>query len=197
MAGTGTVAGVPDVLVLDAGVAVRSEDPAAAFSDAKEALARLRAAALAAGLAAGDLATTQVSLNAVYNREGEPDGYEAALGLAVTVRQVDTAGAVIDAVASAAGEHARLGGVRLEHSDPSHLIRQARAAAVADARVKAVQLAGLVDRSLGRCVAVSEGTQAGPRPVMLRAEMAMTDMPIDPGEVAVNVSVTTRWELGD
>ena len=179
---------------------MRADNPGDAFVRAKQALAKLRAAALSAGITETDLATTTVSLHPSYNSKGEPNGHEASFGLAITVRQMDAAGDVISAVTKAAGVSARLNGVRLEHSDPSHLITEARELAVADARAKAEQLAALVGGSLGECVAITEGGGPSPRPMMMRS-MAFADsggsesFSIDPGQVKVSVTVHTAWKL--
>ena len=198
VSGTGKAAQVPDLLVLDAGVEVRCDTAQEAYAEARDALHRVRDAALTAGVAQEDLATTEVSLRPSHNRIGEPNGHEAALGVAIKVRGMEAGGAVITAVTQAGGAHARLAGVRLEHSDPASLQRRARAAAVQGAHAKAEELARLVGRSLGECLAVSEGADPGARPMMMRAGMAVSsDLPIDPGAVEVVVQVIATWALAD
>lgn len=190
--GVGRVGAVPDVMVLDAGVEVVAQDPGSAYQRATEALTGLREAALAAGIAPVDLQTTQVLLHPVHDRDGVVSGHQASLGLAIVVRDLAGSGSVIDAVTTGAGEHARLNGIRLEHSDPTALADEARRRAFADAKARAMELAQLAGRPLGECAWVAEADDRGPAPRMMAAQMA-----VDPGQVEQVVSLITRWRFAD
>ncbi|MFN8126664.1 MAG: SIMPL domain-containing protein [Candidatus Nanopelagicales bacterium] len=192
--GVGRAGAVPDVMVLDAGVEVVAADPGAAYQAATAALAGLRRAAVDAGIAERDLRTSQVLLHPVHDRDGAVSGHQASLGLAIVVRDLSGSGAIIDSVTAGAGEHARLHGIRLEHSDPEVLSEEARRLAFVDARTRAGELAALAGRPLGRCVWVAEGGDASPRPAFraMAAEMA-----VDPGQVEQTVTLATRWEFAD
>lgn len=192
--GTGTAGAAPDVMVVDAGVEVTAADPGAAFERAKEALAGLRQAVLALGVAEKDLQTSQVTLYPTHDRDGNPNGHQAGLGLVITVRDISGSGAVIDAVTAGAGEYARLNGIRLDHSEPQALVSLARRRAVADAQSKAAELAGLVGRSVGKCVRVADGASPAPR---MMAARAMPEMAVDAGEVEQTVTVATVWQFAD
>jgi len=195
--GTGKPGGAPDVMVLEAGVEVVADDPGAAFERAKVALAGLREAVLGQGVEATDLQTSQVNLYPTHDRDGRMNGHQASLGLTITVRDIAGSGAVIDAVTAGAGEHARLSGIRLDHSDPESLVMLARRRAMADARARAVELAGLADRSVGRCVRLEE-SGGFPAPRMMAARsMPAAEMMVDAGEVEQTVSVATVWEFAD
>lgn len=194
--GTGIAGAVPDTMVLQTGVEVTAADPGAAFTAAAAALDAVRAAVISAGVEAADLRTTQVALRPVHDRDGRVNGHEAALGLAVMVRDMGRSGSIIDQVTRAGGTHARLFGMQLEHSDPTELMSRARERAMADARDRAQELARLAGRSLGRCVAVAEPGASGPRP-MMAARAGGGEMAVDPGQLEQSVSVLTRWEFGD
>lgn len=195
MTGTGKAAAPPDVMVVEAGVEVMAADPGSAFERAKEALAGLRQAVLAQGVATADLQTSQVNLYPTHDRDGNMNGHQASLGLVITVRDISGSGAVIEAVTAGAGDYARLSGIRLEHSDPQTLVSLARQRAVADAQSKAAELAALVGRSVGSCVRVEDGGGfAAPR---MMAARAMPEMTVDPGEVEQTVTVATVWEFAD
>ncbi len=195
--GTGRAAGTPDVMVIDAGVEVAAADPGAAFEQAKSAIAGLRRAVLSEGVAEHNLRTSQVDLHPTYDREGRINGHQASLGIRITVRDIAGSGSVIDAVTAGAGDHARLGGIRLEHSNPAALEVQARQAAVADARTRAEALAALAGRQLGRCVRLEElDAQVAPR-MMATRSIPGAEMVVDGGEVEQTVTVATVWEFAD
>jgi uncharacterized protein YggE len=193
--GTGRATAPPDVMVLDAGVEVSATDPGTAFEQAKTAMAGLRDAILARGIEAKDLQTSQVSLHPTHDRDGRVNGHQASLGLRIVVHDIAGSGAVIDAVTAGAGKHARLNGLRLDHSDPVALLTHARVLAVADARAKAQELADLTQRKVGRCVRVEE-VGGAPRMMMART-MAAAEMAVDGGEVEQEVTVSTVWDFAD
>lgn len=195
--GTGRAAAAPDVMVIDAGVEVTAADPGAAFEQAKSAMTGLRDAVLSLGVEERNLRTSQVDLHPTYDREGRINGHQASLGLRITVKDIAGSGSVIDAATAGAGEYARLGGIRLDHSDPAALEDQARETAVADARVRAVALAALAGRQLGRCVRLEElGAHVAPR-MMATRSMPGAEMVVDGGEVEQTVTVATVWEFAD
>ena len=174
-----------------------ARDPGAAFEEAKSAIAGLREAVLATGVEVRDLQTSQVNLHPTYDREGRINGHQASLGMRITVRDIAGSGVVIDAVTAGAGEHARLGGIRLDHSDPAALVVAARQAAVADARSRAQSLALLVGRQLGRCTRLEEvEAHMAPRMMAARSTPA-AEMVVDGGEVEQAVTVATVWEFTD
>ncbi len=75
-------------------------------------------------------------------------------------------------------------------------MRDARARAFNDAKNRAEQYARLSGLRLGEVISIWE-VPATPTPVPLpRAPTAATDVPLEPGQQTVNVSVTAIWELG-
>lgn len=196
--GSGRAGAPPDVLILNAGVEVVAKDPGVAFDQAKGALADLRAAVRARGIDDSDLQTSRVDLYPTHDRNGKVNGHQAALGLTITVRDIAGSGAIIDAVTSAAGGHARLAGIRLDHSDPTSLVALARSRAVADARRRAQELADVLDRTVGRCVRVEEFGGEQPMPRMMAARgMPTAEMSVDGGEVEHVVTVSVVWDFAD
>ncbi len=90
------------------------------------------------------------------------DGYQVNNHLAVTVRDLDSVGAIIDAVIEAAGDIVRINGINFSIEDSEALEDEARAAAVADLLAKAARLAELAGVELGSLLYLSES--AGPTP---------------------------------
>ncbi|WP_415847545.1 SIMPL domain-containing protein, partial [Tsukamurella strandjordii] len=98
--GTGSAPAVPDVVIARIGVQTRASDVAAAFTGASAAAHAVVAAVRAAGVADGDIATTDVGLQAVETGPWEDrrlEGYAASESLTVTVRDTGRAAAVLQA----------------------------------------------------------------------------------------------------
>lgn len=201
VSGSGEASRAPDVAHLTIGV----DAPAKTASDAVRAMsARLEATISrlkASGVAKKDMQTAQLSISPRYNYETRPEtpeiiGYTASSSLSVTLRDLDKAGALIDA-AVADGAN-RLGGLSFGFTDPQPLELDARDAAVADARAKAERLAKAAGVSLGPVLQIRDGAQGrSPEPVVFaaRAARASNDVPIETGESTVGASVTVVFAI--
>ena len=119
VSGTGTAQSRPDRLVARLGAEGIGADVAAALTAGQIAARAMAGAARTAGVVDSDLRTEDMSVGQHHDQQGQPSGYRAWLGLTVTVRDVDVAGAVLGEVLAAGGDAARLLGVSLAVSDPS------------------------------------------------------------------------------
>jgi uncharacterized protein YggE len=197
VSGSGTAQARPDRLVARLGAEGTGLDVAAALAAGEAAARAMAEAARTAGVLDGDVRTEDMSVGAHHDQQGEPSGYRAWLGLTVTLRDVDAAGAVLGDVLAAGGDAARLLGVSLAVSDPSAALEEARAAAVADARAQAEHLATLTGRDLGAVRRISTVAEPGmPRPIAMAATgLRAAAMPVEAGEAAVTVSLRVRFDL--
>lgn len=197
VSGSGEVRVVPDVAVLALGVYREAGTAAQAHGEAAAAAQAVAAALRVAGVDERDVQTSGVSIQPRYaEREaGAPRlaGYAAEVTLAVTVRRLDRAGAVIDR-AVAAGAN-RVHGWSLTVSDPAAARRQALERAYADARARAEALARAAGLRLLGPVWVVEQEDAGPI-VLQRALAREAAVPVLPGEVAVRAGVRVRFAVG-
>ncbi|MGB7819180.1 MAG: SIMPL domain-containing protein, partial [Ornithinibacter sp.] len=165
---------------------------------ATRAEAALRAAATN-GIADVDRRTTGMGIGTRWDHaRGVVDGYTAHQALRLTVRDRDQAGAVLGALADAAGDALGVDQVSLEVSDPAPLLERAREVAFAEARGKAEQYAALSGRALGPVLRVRETPGAdgpGPSPLRVMAAESGASMPLEPGESTVTTSVVVRFGL--
>lgn len=193
----GTVAGTPDVLTADVGVEVAADDVDTAYAEGNEAAAAVRDALMDAGVDRGDVQTAQLSLRPRRHRPDDDAGeYVARTSLRVTLRDLDTAGATLDAAVAAADGHATLGSLGFGLDDDSALAADAREDAFAQARTKAEQYAELAGQSLGELVAMAEADDPGrPIPAPAAALEADDSAAIEPGEEEVRVRVRATWAL--
>ncbi|RJK96849.1 SIMPL domain-containing protein [Vallicoccus soli] len=198
--GTGSASAPTDVVRAALGAESRGAGVAAALGEVVRAVEAMRAALAAAGVADADLSVESTSVNhEPWEEAARP--YVARAGLSATLRDPAGAGALVSAVVDAGGDAARLHGLERALDRPEALLPRAREAAVADARARAEQLAGLVGRDLGRVLAVAEHAGGGPRPYGVAtlergaAAAGPGPLPYEPGSASVTVVLQVRWEL--
>ena len=130
-----------------------------------------------------------------------PTGFQASQSLTVTLRDLTTAGATLDAVVAAGGNAVRVDSLSTFVTDPSVALDQARAQAVGIARAQAEQYAQLLGFTLGPVASVTESSTTS-----LPAPMAMADAvagaekvptPVEAGTTQVSVSLSIAWSIED
>ncbi len=197
--GTGTVTGTPDQLVLSMGVQTSAASIGAALQQADLAVNRVTGALRRSGVAAADIQTANLSIQPNYRGSSQaPDGYAVQESLTATLRQLATAGAQISAAVQAGGNATTVDGVSLNLADDSGLLAAARAAAIADAKVKAGQYARAIGQPLGSVVSITDQSQPLGVPVNapIAASPADHSVPISPGSQQLSVSVTVVFGSG-
>ncbi len=202
VSGFGTVKGAPDVATLSLGVSVTAETVAEARNAAAESMEKVMSAVRGNGIAAADIATRHFRIHPEYDYgmdRLERVGFTVSNGLMVTVRNVDTAGAVIDAAVAAGGDHLVFDGLNFAFSDTAAMERQARQAAVENMRGKASQMAEFSGRALGDLKVISETSagDGGLNRLFAAAEAGAygRGTPITPGEGEISVIVFGVYEL--
>jgi uncharacterized protein YggE len=161
--GEGSMKLKPDVAQINVGAEARAETVAEAKAEVDAQMEAITAALLAAGVEENDIQTDHYGIH--YEREpiGGPregpnteyrESYFVTSMLRVTVRDVDKAGDVLDAVVQAGANQVH--GVSFTVSDEDSWESQARAAAMADAKSRAQELADLAGLKLGEVLTVSE-----------------------------------------
>ena len=196
--GTGRANVAPDVVRLDLRVGHDAPDVAAALSGASAGITAVAAVVREQGVADADLRTLDAGVNQRWDNTGVAVGFTAQQRLAVTVRELDAVGRILESAAAAIGNALLVDQVRLDISDRSLGLREARDAAFADARSKAEQYAALAAASLGSVLGVAEGGAApvggGFKLAAMARDMA-GGMPVEGGDLELSASVTVTWEL--
>ena len=197
--GTGTVWTEPDQATLEVGWTGVEAEVAAALAQADAAVLAIRDALAALGIDPLDVRTTGYSIwrEERWDDSGEPRlaGYRAHHGLEVLVRDVDAIGPAI-AAATDAGAN-QIGGVAFTVADPLALETEARAAAFAAARARAVELADLMGVALGRAIVVDELDPSAAFPTGYMDGRGGAGAPIATGRHAVEVTVRVTFETED
>jgi uncharacterized protein YggE len=195
--GSGTASVSPDVVQLDLRVGHEAADVAAALSGAAAQVTVVGTVLREHGVAESDIRTIDSNVHQRFDNTGSPIGFTAEQRLAVTVRDLDLVGTILESAASGVGNALLVDAVHLDVADRSEGLRRARDAAFADAHAKAKQYAALSGRKLGP---VREVVESGAMPMaMPRMAMVARDtssaMPIEGGHLELHASVTIRWVL--
>ena len=200
--GVGRVKAEPDIASIMIGVTKQGEDAGEASQQAAAAMESVVASLLDMGIAENDIQTTSLNLNPTYNWDQNPPkivGWEASNMVNITVRDIDSVGAVVDAATKAGATN--MNGISFRVEDPSMAEAEARAAAVADAEAKATQLAAAAGVEIIGVLSISESGAQQPEPIYYaRAEAAFdtaaASTPVLPGEVELSISVFMQYEIG-
>ena len=209
--GNGTALGAPDIANITIGVEVFNPDLNAAFTESNTRIDAIINAVLEAGVAREDVRTS--NLNIFLDRFGGPAPMPvdpASSGMAqpepqatftvanqvrITVRDVDNVANVINAAVAAGANN--IFGLDYSIQDRDALESEARAAAVADARARAEELAELTGVTIGDVVSIREvGSGIGPMRDFAEASMqADGGAVLEPGTLAISSTVTITYAI--
>lgn len=201
--GTGRASVQPDLADLRLGVTITAPTVESARSANSSTLAAVIGKLKALGIEDRDLQTSIVSVSPQYDysREGSPPrlaGYTFSNLVAAVVRDVERVGEAIDAALTA-------GATNVDHiafrvADQSTAEREAREAAVADARLKAETYAAAAGVTIEGVAAIVESGAPIPYPTPIGERMAFAvkdaSTPIEPGTNEVVATVTVVYLIG-
>ncbi len=205
---TGEVRVKPDLATVHAGVVSEGKTAAEALAKNTPALAKLIEAVKAAGVAQGDLSTSQIALiprmtqpsssSSPQPRAAKIDGYEARTGITVIVRDIAKAGPLIDALVAAGAND--MSGISFGLADEGKAKDQARDKAAEAARGRAEIYAKRLGVKVGELVSIVESEAEPPaRPMgdvrAYRMAAAGAPVSIEPGEVTVSAALRTVWRI--
>jgi len=192
--GLGSVRTVPNRASFSFGVETQAATARAALTQNAAEAKKLLDSLGAAGIAAADLQTSQVSLNPRTDERGTGIvGYSAITTVTATLRDLSRAGAVVDAAVDAGANN--VSGPSLTRGDTDAQYRQALRLAYADAQTKAESLATAAGKTLGAVTAIVEGS-SGSVPYAVAKDAAVSAIEIAPGTHSVDASVTVTFALG-
>jgi uncharacterized protein len=201
--GSGETRVTPDRAIIHIGVYSRATTAAAAARDNARKQQAIIDTLLALGFTREQISTMNYNVNPEMRHlpqsgRSEVTGYMVSNTVRVDVRRLDQIGAAIDA-ALAKGAN-QIHGLDFYVFNADEPRRRALAQAIERARADAESMARAAGGSLGALLEVSTGFTPIP---IVRQEMAMAAgraqadvaTPIQPGEEAIRVVVTTRWQF--
>ena len=191
--GVGRVSTVPDEAEFSLGITTKGATARGALAANSERMRALIDALKAAGVAEKDIQTRDVSVGSDYDANGRSDSYVASNTVSVLIRDLDRAGAVLDAASSAGANN--IYGPSLTRSNREGLEAKALEDAVANARKRAETLARAAGVGLGAVTAISEAAQAPVGELALRATDAASSPPIEQGTQEIQATVTVTFAI--
>ncbi len=203
---TGMADAVPDAA--HASLSVMTTDPGSAKTaqeTAAVATTKVIDALKAAGVDEADISTQSINVGPTYSYPTDGGqtltGYQASQSITVTLRDLSTAGATLDAVVAAGGNAARVDSLSTFVTDPTVAANKAREQAVDIAQAQAEQYAQLLGFTLGPVASVSESTNSnGPMPMAMSDSAASAEKvptPVEAGTTQVSVTLNIAWSIAD
>mgnify|MGYP001285991947 CR=1 FL=1 len=203
--GEGKVTAVPDIAILRLGIEAQETSVAVAQTKAADGMDKVMTALTNNEVAMKDIQTQQFSIRRVtkWDREKEEEiiiGFQVTNMVTAKIRDIDKVGSVIDAAAEVGGDLTRIDSISFSVDDPSAYYEEAREKAMADAKAKAEQLAGLAGVTLGTVTYISEGIQVptpGYQPDVFMTERAVAAAPttISPGETEISLNLQVAYAI--
>jgi uncharacterized protein YggE len=207
--GYGIAYGAPDVVQVGLGVEGSDADILVAMDDVTARMNAVMQALEDGGVDVNDIRTESYYIYQDY-KYGQPGMgnessdepqpfYRVSTTVAVTVRQTDNVAELLAASVSAGANVVNY--IQFNIEDRTALEAQARELAVADARARAEQLAGLMGLTVGEPLRITEGGDMyGPMPYYGGGGggggMVSAAPPISQGTLSVNMSVTVTFAAG-
>lgn len=197
--GEGLVSVAPDRALLRLGVTTRAATAAEALRAHEADVARVLTRVRQFGIPDRQIQIEALAIHENYGQNGL-DGVAAVRIVTVTTDSLRT---VPDLVAAVVSEGAnRLDGLTYTLRDPKPAEARALDAAVADARAKAERIARASGVTLGRVVAVQEGTTTMPYPLGRSSGLSLSSVDISPepgaysaGSSEVRARVVVQFEI--
>lgn len=204
VSGEGDVEGAPDTLSVDLSASVKRPTVGEAVAASAAVATAVVDAVEAQGIDEKDVQTRDYSVNQEfrYPQNGTPvaDGFRVSNTVTIRVRDLTTAGSVIDAATAAGGDDVRVDTVAFSLENDGPALTSAREKAFEDAHAKAEQYARLADVTLGDAQAISDlvvtpVAQQYSGDAARSALAADATTPIQPGQVTTRVAVNARFLL--
>jgi len=197
--GKGSVKVKPNIATIDLGVQTQNADAAAAQAANSERATTVVAALKALGVKDEDIQTNNYYMYPQYDysTKGEATiiGYTVQNTISVTLRNIDSVGAAVDAAIASGANISN--GIRFSIDDSSAYYAEALALAVASAKQKASAIAGALQVSVGKPIEVTENggsympvAYENANNVMADTALGGASMPVQTGELEVSATIT-------
>jgi len=198
--GEGTADGVPDRCIVHAALNVMADTVPDAVSRVGLLSSQVSESLKTTGLAPADLRTTGLSVQDFFDQGKQMvTARVASYQLEISIRQLTKLDEHIAGLLSVAGDALQIRALQLTIADPEPLKREARVAAMKDARRKASELAEAAGGRLGRTLSIGERSSATDpqyRGFATRASGSVaTHLQVEPGSLTVSCRVAVTYEL--
>jgi uncharacterized protein YggE len=197
--GNGTADVVPDIADWSFGVQSDAATASAALSANASAMKDVIETLRKQGVAKEDIRTDEVSLYPQMSNDGRTvTGYSASNTVTATIRDLGSAGRIVDAAVQAGANNVY--GPNLRPSDTDGAYKEAVDEAFDEARAHAEAIASKAGVSLGTPLAIVEGGGYVPGPVYYDRAAASSAAgaevaPVEPGKQQVSAALTVTFAI--
>ena len=197
--GVGEVDVAPNIVILDLGISPRAGTVAEASSIAGAKTRELIETLTGRGMSQEDIRTSRYTISPEYDyRDGEQRllGFRVTNSLRLRIRDVESAGELIDASTAVGGDDLIVSNIGHEVADDTTSRDNAREVAWGQALAKARDLARLSGTNLGSALSIVELAEGGgPAPVARMNALAADSTTIAPGSSTIRVTLEVRFAL--
>lgn len=199
--GTGLATGTPDTLTIDIATSATEATAQEALTDNNNEATAVTAAFAAGGVTKKNIQTTGLSVQPNYTLAKGTEvltGYRVNNTISAMITNLASAGSVIDAVSSAAGNAGQINSVSLSIKDPRNLEDQARTDAVHQAVSHAQTMAKSAGERLGPVCSLTDTaptSQFNPGVSIPAGSPQASAVPIEVGSQQANAQVTIVYSL--
>jgi len=202
VSGEGTATGKPDVAMITLGVSRLENTVDAARNGAATSLDAMIKSMTGNGVSKDDIQTQQFNISPEYdysNGKQTLKGFRVTNVVTAKVRDINSTSKVVDDAITAGGNDVQVQNIAFTIDNPDDLKKQAREAAVADAKAKAQTLASATGVSVGEPISITESAATTP-PIAYdvargAASAPAPATPIEPGTQDVTVTVSVTWSI--
>ena len=202
VSGEGKATGKPDVAMITLGVSRLENTVDAARNGAATSLDAMIKSMTGNGVSKDDIKTQQFNISPEYdfsNGKQTLKGFRVTNTVTAKVRDINTTSKVVDDAITAGGNDVQVQNIAFTIDNPDDLKKQAREAAVADAKARAQTLASASGVSIGDPISISESSAVSPIPFDTARSAAGAGAapatPIEPGTQDVTVNVSITWSI--
>ncbi|TAK67983.1 MAG: DUF541 domain-containing protein [Dehalococcoidia bacterium] len=203
VSGEGKATGKPDVAMITLGVSRLADTVDAARNGAATSLDAMIKSMTGNGVSKDDIQTQQFNISPEYdytNGKQLLKGFRVTNVVTAKLRDINKTSTVVDDAITAGGNDVQVQNIAFTIDNPDDLKKQAREAAVADAKAKAQTLASATGVSVGEPISITEGVASMP-PIAYdiargaAAPEAAPATPIEPGTQDVTITVSVTWSI--
>lgn len=198
--GEGKVIVVPDEVTISLGVQTQGKDAAAVKSENDKAVDKVLDFLLKKNIPQNQVQTEYVSLNKNYDYNTKVYNYNASQTISVKLKDLSKYDEIMSGLV-ASGINS-INGVNFGSSKMDTYEAEARKKAVANAKMKAQEYAGVLGQKIGKAVQIAEQGTNTPQPqpmykMAMSESMDSSQRTLAPGEMTISSKIQITFQLID
>ncbi|RXG32462.1 SIMPL domain-containing protein [Leeuwenhoekiella marinoflava] len=195
--GEGKVIAVPDEVTIRMGVQTEGKDAKTVKTENDASVDKVLDYLLKMNIPQNQVQTEYVNLNKNYDYNTKTYSYKASQTISVKLKDLSKYDKVMSGLVSSGIN--TINGIEFSSSKMEAYEAEARKKAVADAKEKAKEYAGVLGQNIGKALMIAEQGTSAPQPQpmykMAMAEMDSTQRTLAPGELTITSKIQVSFEL--